>query len=226
MQILRETRRLSLKFSSARHCWPILLACVLALSSCSGSSENGEEGGIVGTGIIGVASEPRSLASNAVEIKAFSGERFSAELDSDKRYRVADLKGEGPWVVRTTLDVNDYHYSIAYEKTITNINSYSDVVLRNWFARANLDIDASFAGVQAFAALPSQNEFLATADSLFALVGLVLDSYGVLGSQILSGNFLADDTGIDDFIDKNPVIVDGEFISILLTDPKAKRNPN
>jgi len=91
-----------------------------------------------------------------------------------------------------------------------------------WFARADLDLDASFAATDAFKSLPSQEEFLAAAGGLFSIVELALQSYAVQGSQILSGSFKADDTGVDEYIDKNPVIVDGDIIRILLTDRVRK----
>lgn len=205
----------------------LLLLVVVSLAACS-LEDPADESGVVGTGFIfrGTVSEKIQLAASEIQIRAQSGERDSARIGSDGQYSVEDAPGVGPWLIRSNLGNGNYHYGIAYPEAIAHIHSYTDVIVRSWFlARYDIsgsDIDTTFDAADRLPALPTADQFAALAGQYLALVEFVLADYGLTGSQLLSETFRADDTGIDLFLDRNPVLVDedgGRLITVVITDP-------
>ncbi|MEE9333917.1 MAG: hypothetical protein V3U65_07475 [Granulosicoccaceae bacterium] len=198
--------------------WIALATLATALSAC-----NSDDGGIIGTGIMldGTTSSTRAYASNDIEIKAMSGERSMATIAATGRFSVADLMGTGPYMLRADLGNSDYLYGIAYEddsKRVTrNVHSYTDAALRNWFATQGLDIDDTFAGIQPVAHLPTEPEIDAILDSLFAIVAAVLGDYKLDGTNLATASYDANDTGVDLYLDNNPVLVNNGSITIIVT---------
>ncbi len=202
----------------------LLVAIVLSLAACSPDNPV-DEGGVVGTGFVfsGTASEKTQLAVARIEIRAQSGERSTATVAADGQYSVENVAGEGPWLIRSSLGNDDYRYGVAYPGAVSHIHSYTDVVLRNWFlARHDTTaIDDAFESTDALPVLPTPEQFKALAGQFFRLVEFVLEDYGLTGEQLLSEPFRADDTGIDRFLDRNPVLVDetnGRQITVVITD--------
>ncbi|MBX2880401.1 MAG: hypothetical protein KTR32_10740 [Granulosicoccus sp.] len=198
----------------------LLISVLLGCQSGDGADPE-DEGGVIGTGFIlqGTASEPRRFVTNDVQIKSGSGERFTTRLGSGNRFTFSQAGGEGPWILRTALGSDSFRYGISYGDGISNIHSYSDLILRNWFARNDLDIDTEFNNQGRFSSLPTVAEYAANADAVFAIIPQVLESYALSGDQLLAASFSADDTGIDQFLDNNPVVLDGQEVRLLLTDP-------
>lgn len=206
-----------------------LLLAMASLAAC-GPEDPLDESGVAGTGIFqGTVSEKTQLASFEVEIKAQSGERTTAVIDRNGQYTVEGAPGEGPWLIRSSLGNDDYHYGIAYPEAIAHIHSYTDVVLRSWFlARYDIsasEIDSIFDSADTLPVLPTAVQFTAVAGPYLDLVEFVLDDYGLTGNQLLSESFRADDTGIDLFLDRNPVLVDesgGRLITFVISDPDGE----
>lgn len=224
----------------------VLLLCAL-LAACD-SSDPGEEGGIIGTGITidatdspgsvgtpapeadsqsdpdgnllrGTASTQRAISANQIEIKSSDGQNSLALLAAGNRFLTDTASGTGPWVLRASLGEGIAIYGISYADGPSNINSYSDVILRNWFARQGVDLDNAFNSIGSFTSLPTQAQFNQESSSLFSLYSLLLDSNGVNGQVLLSGDFAADDQGNDRFLDRNPVVIEDNRVSVLITDP-------
>lgn len=201
-----------------RHFYCLLLVALVLLSGCD-ANDPGEEGGIIGTGIIlrGTTSTPRTILADAVDIKSSNGERSRALFGSGNRFLTDNAAGAGPWVLRAEVIAGVFLYGISFGD-ISNINSYSDVILRNWFAQRGLDPDLAFDSNGAFEALPSQSDFDQEADNLFALYGLLLETNAVDGDSLLNGDFAADGQGIDQFLQLNPVVIEDNLVSVLITD--------
>ena len=196
----------------------LALASILLLAACD-SGDPDEEGGVIGTGIIlrGTTSTPRTILADAVDIKSADGARSIAAISSANRFLTDNAAGLGPWVLRATVAEGVALYGISYGG-ISNINSYSDVILRNWFALRGIDPDMAFDDSGAFEALPTELEFNQDADNLFALYDLLLSANAVDGATILSGDFAADGQGVDRFLELNPVVIEDNFVSVLITD--------
>lgn len=213
------------KTLAAEHATLLLRAAILTITlfiaGCSGSEPN-DEGGIIGTGKFkGTASSPNALANNAIKVKAGSGENFRVTLSAGNRFATESAAGTGPWVLQATLTSGTSLYGIAFGDGSSNINSYSDVILRNWFAVRAIDLDSTFDSNNRFDTLPTQAEFNIIAEQLFAIVDLVFLSYNIEAQQVLTGDFAADDQGIDNFLDNNPALINNGIVNLLLTDPTS-----
>ncbi len=204
-----------------------LTGVILLLTACAPGidpdPDPDEEGGVIGTGIIlrGTISDTRQLASAEITIRASTGETTLLRVDSNGRFNANSIAGSAPYLLRADFGNNDYRYSISFADSVTNIHSYSDAIIRSWFAQNNLDIDAEFELANSLENLPGQAEFNSLAEQLFLLVELVLESYNLDGEQLLYSAFNANDTGVDIFLDNNPVLINDSFLSIIITDPES-----
>ena len=116
---------------------------LIGLTACGGG-EPEEEGGLIGTGIRGTVSELKSLVAELVEIKASSGETSSTSLNANRRFNSNTADGAEPFLLRTDLGNGAFRYALAFKSMPANVNSYSDVVIRSWFATIGGDIDSEF----------------------------------------------------------------------------------
>lgn len=198
-----------------------IIVVVLALIACGTGPDSDEEGGVIGTGILlkGTASTTKQLASRNVQIKSLNGNRATPALLQGNRFASANAGDSGPWVLRVALSNNQFVYGLSYGNDTSNINTYSDLILRNWFAREGLDIDTAFAKPQQFKALPTATEFESIETAVFNIVKLVLDTYQISGDDILRSDYPSNDTGIDLFLDRNPVVTSDNSVTLLVTDP-------
>lgn len=205
-----------------------LTATALALSALLASCGGGDSsGGIIGTGmtIDGTVPTNRAFASNDVMLKAVSGERTTASIEPDGRFSAEAETANGPYLMRVDLGNGNAYYSVAHltgESTVQNIHAYSDVAIRNWFATQGLDIDATFDDGSAIAQLPTASEINAINGKVRDQVAGALASYGLGSTNLQNVVFSADDTGVDQFLDQNPILisnVDGNVsITIIIKD--------
>lgn len=213
------------RFWRVRRMFSMLLAAAI-LVACSNSGvdpDDEEEGGIIGTGLIlqGTITDVRAFASNSLNVKASTGQRSEANIDSSGRYRASNVNGAAPYLLRADLGNEEFRYGIAFDSGIANINSYSDVILRNWFASNNGDIDAEFGLPETTTSLPTQTQFNANAQAVFSLIDLVLNAYELSGNQLLTADYDAVDNnfGIHQFLLGNTAFIKNDKISLIITDP-------
>ena len=206
----------------------IRLAAALTLTSafvisCGGGG--GGDGGIIGTGIElrGTVPTNRAFAESTIEIRSQSGERSTAVIASNGQFSSDDVQGSGPFLLRVNLGNGIFLYGISHAidsaTTTQNVHAYSDVVIRNWFATNGLDIDSTFDSAGPINALPSETEIAVINNDVNALVAPTLDAYGLGNVNLQNVEFSADNTGVDRFLDLNPVIVNNGTITIIVTDP-------
>ena len=206
----------------------IRLAAALTLTSafvisCGGGGSG--DGGIIGTGIElrGTVPTNRAFAESTIEIKSQSGERSTAVIASNGQFSADDVQGSGPFLLRVNLGNGIFLYGISHAidsaTTTQNVHAYSDVVIRNWFATNGLDIDSTFDSAGPINALPSETEIAAINNDVNELVAPTLDAYGLGNVNLQNVAFTADNTGVDRFLDLNPVIVNNGTITIIVTDP-------
>lgn len=201
---------------------------VLLLAGCSNGGfdrdpDDEGEGGVIGTGLIlqGTVTDVRAFASNSLQIKSSTGEVSGAVIDDTGRYRVPAVKGAPPYLLRADLGNSEYRYGIAFGKERTNVNSYTNVILQNWFEGNNGDLDSEFEQASIATDLPTRVQYQNTANKFFGLVALVLEDYELDGNQLLVGDYDSGTVsdGIDNYLRKNPVLVRGDSISFVITDP-------
>jgi len=201
-----------------------VLFVVLTVTACSDETADPDEGGIIGTGIIlqGVVSESTFASNNVVDVKSSDGQVSQLSIDSSQRFSTAALSGTGPWVLGVRTSADFAVYGIAYSDGTRNINRFSDLSLRNWFARQSLDLDNEFSSSGQFTKLPSATEYAVSSSDLFQLIDPVLSSYNVTGEDTISANYLTDDQGVDSFLNRNSVLIENDVVKFVFTDPATR----
>lgn len=209
---------------SARALGVACFAMTLAACDSAGIDPSGDEGGIIGTGITleGTASSTQTLATQTVEIKSKTGQSSQVSLDQNQHFSTNTAGGNGPWLMRVSTGEDQYLYGLSYGDGTSNINSYTDLILRNWYARTGQNIKQAFDSTGAIAALPTQAEFLSTESSVFKIVQLVLQSYEVDGSDIVRGDLAPRDSAEAVFLAQNPVVTADNIVTYLVTDPQTQ----
>jgi len=207
--------------------WAIGLVALVLIGCSNGGfdpdPDDEGEGGVIGTGIIlqGTVTDVRAFASNSLQIKSSTGEVSGAVIDDTGRYRVPAVKGAPPYILRADLGNSEYRYGIAFGEERTNVNSYTNVILQNWFEGNNGDLDSEFEQASIATELPTRVQYQNTANKFFDLVALVLEDYELDGNQLLVGDYDSGSVsdGIDNFLRKNPVLVRDDDISFVITNP-------
>ncbi len=216
MRRSNRSTRISVK-TFARFFW--LICMLTGLLSCS---DPGEEGGLIGTGLIrGTVSEYKIVVADTVEVKASTGEKTRTTLNRNQQFSIASLPGNPPYLLRTNLGNNDFRYALAFGNATTNLHSYSDVVIRSWFATQGRNIDSEFQSSDPMVDLPTEAQFSELADNIFSVIGIAFSNYAVTGTELLSADYIADNNRIDDYLKNNPVVINGQTVSVLLTDPET-----
>ena len=172
----------------------------------------------------GTVSTPQ-LAEQTVFLKSPTGEITTVGIDAEGVFTVPDAMTDDQYLMRVDLGNDNYLYSIAHlleqEGNRQNIHSYTDLTARTWFADQQLDINSVFtsaAGIDNFPPVESVNSI---DTNLQAVVSSVLEVYGLESVNLSNANYLASDTGIDRFLNENPVIIKGTRATIIVNDPQT-----
>lgn len=201
----------------------IALAILFTATACSNSLGDGDpdEGGIIGTGIMlrGAVSTSVVAANNAVEVKSSDGQLTELVIDSNNQFNASSLAGTGPWVMRVSANADLTVYGVVHGDGTSNLNRFSDLGLRAWFARQSRDLDSEFNSSEPFTQLPTDAEYAESTSDVFQLIEPVLASYDVSGEDTISANYAIDDQGVDAFLNRNTVLIENGLVSFLLTDP-------
>jgi len=204
--------------------WLALAPLVLALTiaGCGGGSGGGGSGGAsAGSGLRGTVPDNRRLASQQLEIRAASGERSVATIESDGRFAVEQLTGTGPWMLRATFGVDESWYAITHSADkVANVHAYSDLAVRNVLASAGQSVEALFDQEGALAAdmLPTEPEVTAVNTAVGDFLAPSLEAYGLAGLQLATAEFAANGQGLDAFLTANPALVEKADLIIISSD--------
>ncbi|MEE9342419.1 MAG: Calx-beta domain-containing protein [Gammaproteobacteria bacterium] len=209
-----------------------LKSCVLVfavmLQACGGSSSGGGDsatgpGDIIGTGIRGTAAVGAALANAEITVKSTTGEVKVGTTAADGKFQVDDLQGTGPYLLRAAKGNSAFLYSIAHkgaDNLITrNIHPYTDLIIRNWFAREGRDIDTAFAGTTAINQMPNQTQIDQIKTEIQGIVAQLLERNSVTGADLLSSPFDTNNNGFDAFLDQSPVTIINNQITVIFIDP-------
>jgi len=170
----------------------------------------------------GTVNETELALNNTVDVKSSDAQRTSFTYNANGEYSADQLPGTGPWLLRVELDQNRSLYGIAYTDSTRNINSFSDISLRRWFALESMDLDEEFASNQPIQRLPSSTEYDVSVTSIFVLIDLVLASYDVSGSDVISTPYVNNDQGVDRFLNRNSVVLEDGLVTFQITDPDTE----
>lgn len=198
----------------------LVLFVTLASTGCTDNNPEEDENGTIGTGIIldGIVSDTLLARGADVETVSKDGKRGAIEISANRSFSTASLPGTGPWLLRANINADRELYGIAYSDGTRNINAFSDVGLRRWLAQRSFEIENVFNTTDGALELPTSLDYDESVESIVELIDLVLASYEVSGSDIISSKYVADDTGVDAFLRRNTVVVENDVITFLVTD--------
>jgi len=204
----------------------ICLSLIIALVSTScGVSDPEDENGTIGTGIIlkGTVNHKLLAQGTRVDVISSDGQRSDIPINSASEFSTTSLAGTGPWMLRVQVSADRELFGMAYGDGTRNINAFSDVSLRRWFAQNSLRIDDYFDSAESAIQLPDSTEYDAAVSSIVQLVELALMSYSVSGDDIISTNYTANNQGIDAFLKQNTVVIENDLITFQLTKAQSGR---
>lgn len=204
----------------------VLLVFVVLSVGCV--VEDPDEGGIIGSGVVhkGSINEAALAANGTVDVKSIDGQRTQLSINSSSQFSAASLPGAAPWVLRLQLSSDRAVYAIAFEMSTRNINRFSDVSLRQWFAQQSLDIDTEFSESRPFTELPTAAEYADAVSGVFGLIDPVLKSYDATAEGVISGEYEVmalvpgvADRGTNAFLMRNTVLLENGAFQFSITDP-------
>ena len=208
---------------------------LLSLVACGGSGSDdggiddpgdlGPGGGIFGTGIRieGTVSTQFMLAERSVQFKRESGESGTETVGSNGTFEADTVPGDGAVLLRTSVSNGSNLFALALPGEATdvsqNIHSYSDLVARNWFASNGLDIEAVFQSPGEITSVPSVAALRALEETVSQITTDVQGDYNLDNVNLFNDSYIADGSGIDEFLVSNPIIINNGVINIFILDP-------
>ena len=214
-------------------------------SDDTGAEPGGQVGGgnpiagPIGTSFSGTTASNTAIADADVQIKSQTGvsisttSNASGDFTSEELTEADENTPQGPYLLRVEQANGEFLYSIAYsddavnvgddsQQVTINIHPYTDLIIRNWFARESLDIDTEFAGVTPISELPTLEEVTAISNEFLAILAAALEANDVSPTtNLLSSPFAAGDQGFGSFLNNSQVIINNDFINIFVVDSEG-----
>ena len=212
-----------LKFTLILATSTLLLACGGGDDSDTDTAKTGDsDGGIIGTAKIIVKNDSK------VETKTKSGQKTLTSINAKGKYHIATTTQE-TYLIRTpkaksskiikaikskNTNEDSYIYSIAHhsDNTITrNLHPFTDLIIRNWFATRQLDINNEFNSNQPISQLPSVADISAIETEIEGIVANVLIDHGINQSiDLIAKPFDLNGQGFDKFLDNTTVVINND----------------
>jgi len=221
--------------------WVFLI--ILLVTACGGGSSGGDDPGtggeLIGTGMRGTAATGEAIANAPIRIKSQSGVVVTATTDTQGKFLTSEIKEtsantqRGPYLLQIDQGNGEYLYSIAHvinAETIDadsaeisiNIHPFTDLIIRNWFAQNNVDIDSAITGTDVIDELPSAAEIESIRDEFLNILTRVLGENGAsIEADLLAEEFDADQTGFDQFLDNSQVTINNNIINVVINQPNV-----
>ncbi len=212
----------------------LIYGMITLLSACGGGGGD-DAGMITGTGFHGTSAVGAAIANATITIKSRSGVSISTTSDANGDFSSGELKENtadtalGPYLLRVANNGGDYLYSVAHsenaesvatgsQRIAVNIHPFTDLIIRNWFARRNLDIEAAFQ-TGPIAQLPTLAEIQAISDELLAILNQALAANNApTNLDLIATPFQVGDS-FDKLLDNSIVIINNQItITILQPD--------
>jgi len=192
------------------------------LSGCGSTSDSDSIVTSTPPAFSGTISTSRGIAEQLIELKASDGELKEVSVDELGQYSLADIQPGTSYLMRASLGNNNFMYSIAHLSEASgnrqNIHSYTDLVARTWFADQGLDINFVFTSDNSIENFPASETIDAIDANVQAIVSDALEVYGLADVSLSRDAYEADDTGIDRFLNENPVIIRNNRATIIVND--------
>jgi len=195
------------------------------LSACGGGGDNSAAVNQLPPAFSGTISTPRGIAEPIIELRSPEGELKEVPVDELGQFSLEDIQTGARYLMRANLGNNNFLYSIAHLSEVTanrqNIHSYTDLVARTWFADQGLNINSVFTSAASIENFPSSETISGIDANIQAIVSDALEVYGLTDVSLSSAAYTAIDTGIDRFLNENPVIIRNNRATIIVNDPQT-----
>ncbi len=198
-----------------------LILGVSMLVACGGGSDEEDvaksgdgEGGIIGTAKIVVK-------SSEVKAKAKSGNSYTAAIGDKGKFSFKSSKLKTDTYLLNTKSGSTNLYSIAYVTKGTtrrsNVHPLTDLIIRNWFATQDLDIDKAFKGNDPISKLPTLDEVNAIEKAIEGIVTQLLKDSGLAaGVNLISEVFeVSDKDKFNQFLEMNKVVINNNHVTLV-----------
>jgi hypothetical protein len=219
---------------------------IITLTACGGggggSDPDSGGGELIGTGFSGKTALGAAIANAEIRIKSLSGRSIVTTSNANGDFTSSEISEtnantqRGPYLLRVDKGNGEFLYSIAHSENAAsvdsdselitiNIHPYTDLIIRNWFAQASLDIDSEFNGDGPIDNLPTVTEINNISDEFLSILQNTLEANGAAtNTNLLSTPFEINSQGFDGFLDNSQVVINNNIINVVINQPQVS-NP-
>ncbi len=152
----------------------------------------------------GTAAEGAPIAAAAVSLMDAHGQMTAGSTDASGHFSIALDGLTGPYLLKVTDARGRELYGVADAAGTANIDPYTDLLVRDWYALHGLDVASAFA---AKSPTPASAEMADLDQALSASLADALQEVGVDATHfsLISTPFAADNSGFDRVLDESQV---------------------
>ncbi|HEY4127700.1 MAG TPA: Ig-like domain-containing protein [Gammaproteobacteria bacterium] len=156
------------------------------------------------SGVEGTAARGAPLADASVSLRDAEGQYAATSADANGHFQIETAGMTGPFLLKATTPDGRVLYGMAADVGTANVDPYTDVLVRNWYAAHGADPDQAFAGQ---AALPQIHDLQVSDQSLVKQLGPELTAHGLDAAHfsLLNTPFTADHSGFDAVVDQSRI---------------------
>lgn len=152
----------------------------------------------------GTAATGAPLPGASVSLRDARGQYAAAGTDADGHFHIPVDGMTAPFLLKAQTPDGRVFYGMAAAPGTANVDPYTDLMVRDWYALHGSNPDAAFAGA---VSLPDTNGMQMLDKTLTGSIGPALDAAGldVRHFSLLGTAFTADHTGFDQVLDQSRV---------------------
>jgi hypothetical protein len=161
----------------------------------------------VATAVAGTAAQGAPLAGASVSLRDARGQYAAASADAAGHFEIPVAGMTAPFLLKVATPDGKLLYGSAADLGIANLDPYSDLLVRDWYAAHSEDVDAAFTGQ---GPLPSVQGMALLDKTLSRMLEDAFMEAGVRAHfSLLSSPFTADHTGFDGLLDQTRIDLKG-----------------
>ena len=157
----------------------------------------------VSVAVEGTAAEGAPLAGASVSLRDARGQYAAASADAAGHFEIPVAGMTAPFLLKVMTPEGKVLYGSAVDSGTANLDPYTDLLVRDWYAAHGADADAAFAGQ---GSLPTAGD-MALLDK--TLSGMLEDAFAGTGVpahfSLLYSPFTADHSGFDQLLDQTRI---------------------
>jgi len=206
------------RFELSKHMLVLLLTIIVCISC--GAGEDGIEG--TGFDVKGTVAVGAAVVNSKVIFRDKNGNRRTTTTDTQGKYQIDVSDMVAPYFIKVNVNSNKSLYSIAYQAGVANVHPISDIIIRNWFARENRNIDDEFNSDEILNNTPTSTDIDNISNSFQDIFSTALNDFSVdQNFDFLSTEFNADQTGFDALLDHIVISIEVNQFSVVVIAPQS-----